>query len=130
MEPPKYEHGSINWTDLTTTNADEVKEFYKNVIGWTEQAIPMKDGDEEYNDFVMLHSENGAAGGICHSRGANLGIPPQWIPYISVNEIDKRKNLAIENGAEVLKEQIDKNGLLYFVIMKDPSGAFFAMVRI
>lgn len=130
MEPPKYEHGTINWTDLTTANAEEVKEFYKNVIGWTDQAIPMIDGDDEYNDFVMMHGENGAAGGICHSRGTNLGIPPQWIPYISVNEIDKRKNLAIENGAEVLKEQIDKNGSLYFVIMKDPSGAFFAMVRI
>lgn len=130
MEQEKPKHGTINWTDLTIPNAEEVKEFYKTVIGWTEQAIPMKDGDEEYNDFVMLHSENGAAGGICHSKGTNLGIPPQWIPYISVNDIEKRKNLAIEHGGEILKEQLNKDGELYYVIMKDISGAIFAMARI
>ena len=129
METPKYKHGTINWTDLTVPNAEEVRDFYKNVIGWTEQAIPMKDGDDEYNDFVMLHSEENAAGGICHSREPISAFRRSGF-HTSVWTRSKKKTLAVENGGEILKEHLDKEGALYFVIVKDNSGAVFGMVRI
>lgn len=70
------------WADLTVPNATELKEFYKQVIGWEEKAVAMKDGDETYHDYAMLSDANTAVGGICNQRGVNANIPPQWISYI------------------------------------------------
>ena len=37
--PPEV--GSIGWFDLTVENADEVREFYRRVVGWTETPLDM-----------------------------------------------------------------------------------------
>ena len=48
-EQDNPEIGMIGWTDLTVENADEVRDFYQAVVGWT--PAPVKMGD--YNDYCM-----------------------------------------------------------------------------
>ena len=43
----KNEHGKIGWVDLTVKNADQVRDFYKEVIGWKPEAVTMGN----YNDW-------------------------------------------------------------------------------
>lgn len=74
------EIGSIAWTDLTIENAEEVRDFYREVVGWN--PFPLSVGD--YRDFNMNPPESGnPAASICHARGANAGLPAQWMIAMS-----------------------------------------------
>jgi uncharacterized protein len=47
MEKPKI--GSIGWMDITVPDAENLKSFYAEVVGWKPEAISMGD----YNDYAM-----------------------------------------------------------------------------
>ncbi len=70
------EVGTIGWTDLTITNADEVRDFYRDVAGWTVTDVDMWG----YADYCMNAPGSGApVAGICHARGVNAALPPLWL---------------------------------------------------
>lgn len=89
--------------------------------------VPMKDGEEEYVDYGMAVDPTTPAGGICHNRGKNKGIPPQWISYFYIDDVEKALQTCLDLGGELLKENRKKDGTLSFVIVKDPQGAVFGM---
>ena len=130
METKKLEHGTINWHDLTVENADELKEFFKEVAGWQIQEIPMKNGDEAYHDYAMKDSKGNGVAGVCHAKGPNMGIPPQWMMYISVENINQSVEKALDNGGKLIKEYKSKEGILVYAIIEDPAGATFALAQI
>ena len=125
MNKPK--NGQLYWSDITVDNPAEVKEFYKKIFGWQEIEVPMKDGDESYVDYGMAVDPSTPAGGICHNKGKNKGIPPQWISYFYIEDVEKALQNCIELGGELLKENCKKDGTLSFIIVKDPQGAVFGM---
>ncbi len=127
MNKDKNTIGKFLWTDLTVSNATELKEFYKEVIGWKEQAVEMKDGDETYHDYAMLADADTAVGGICNQRGANANIPPQWISYINVTNVEESLNKALQLGGKIIHESKKKDGSYNFVIIQDPVGAIFGI---
>ena len=95
-EKPKP--GSIVWHDLTVDNADEVRDFYSAVVGWETEAVSMGD----YDDHVMKVAETGeGVTGVCHARGSNANMPPQWMIYVSVDDVEQAAKKAVEAGGSV-----------------------------
>lgn len=119
--------GQFYWTDITVENPAELKEFYKKIFGWQELEVPMKDGEESYVDYGMAADPTTPAGGICHNRGKNAGLPAQWISYFYIVDVEKALQNCIDLGGELLKESRKSDGTLSFVIVKDPQGAIFGM---
>ena len=76
--------GSVAWLDLSVEDAAPVRDFYAAVVGWTPEPNAM-DG---YEDWTMAGADGEAAAGICHTRGENAGLPPVWIPYFMVADLD------------------------------------------
>ena len=76
--------GTIGWMDLTVEDAARVRQFYEAVAGWTAQEHPL----EGYSDYVMMTPGGAPAGGVCHARGANAALPPVWLIYIVVEDLD------------------------------------------
>mgnify|MGYP001596987029 FL=1 len=73
-DTPKPEVGSIAWADLTIPNAEEVRDFYREVVGWKHSPVDMGG----YSDFNMLTpTSDKSTAGICHARGVNEELPPQ-----------------------------------------------------
>ncbi|MFO0786270.1 MAG: hypothetical protein U0573_07975 [Phycisphaerales bacterium] len=35
--------GSVTWFDLTVADAQNLRDFYKAVVGWTSTEVPMSD---------------------------------------------------------------------------------------
>ena len=68
MEPTQ-DPGTIGWIDLTVPDADRVRDFYAEVVGWHPEPVDM-DG---YSDFVMKSPGGAPAAGVCHARGTNAG---------------------------------------------------------
>lgn len=124
MSQSKPPVGSIGWVDLTVPNADQVRDFYAQVAGWQPQALSMG----EYDDYVMLSSEGEGKAGVCHARGANAALPPQWLIYIVVADLDASLARCAELGGEVIVPTRHMGESRYCVI-RDPAGAVCALFQ-
>ena len=122
--PPEV--GSIGWFDLTVENADEVREFYREVVGWTETPLDMGG----YSDHCMNQPGDGkTVAGICHARGSNQGLPAQWLIYITVADLDESLKQATELGGKVLSPIRDGGGGARYAVVQDPAGAVAALFQ-
>lgn len=116
--------GTIAWRDLTVPDAVTVQDFYCKVVGWT--AMPHSRGD--YNDYVIqAPGVQEAVAGICHARGTNANLPPQWLMYVHVADVDASARKCIELGGRVLDGPREL-GRLRLCVIQDPAGAVLAIV--
>jgi uncharacterized protein len=117
--------GTIAWQDLTVPNAEQVRDFYLAVVGW--EAKPESMG--EYSDFNMIAPSTGqTVAGVCHARGVNADVPPQWLIYIIVEDIDRAAQTCVEKGGSVVVGPRASGGGRICVI-KDPAGATCALFK-
>ncbi len=78
--------GSIAWRDLTVPNAEAVRDFYAQAVGWKPSPVSMG----EYDDYNMESPHSGEAmAGVCHARGVNAKLPPQWLIYVVVQNVEQ-----------------------------------------
>jgi uncharacterized protein len=124
MKEEKLETGSIIWADLTIPDAENVKTFYSNVIGWKPEPVSMGN----YNDFSMVSPDSGRTNaGICHSRGANADLPPQWLIYFTVKDVDESAKRCRESGGKVIAGPRDMGKYGRYCVIQDPAGAVAAL---
>ncbi|HET9226957.1 MAG TPA: VOC family protein [Thermoanaerobaculia bacterium] len=121
---PKPEVGTIGWHDLTVPNADEVRDFYTAVTGWKPQGLNMGD----YEDYVMLAPGGQGVAGVCHARGSNAGVPPQWLIYITVEDVDESIRQCEQRGGKVLHGPRDLGTYGRFCVIQDPAGAVAGLI--
>jgi uncharacterized protein len=115
--------GQIGWFDLTTPDAEEVRNFYQRVVGWVADPVQM-DG---YNDFCMRPPDaETPVAGICHARGTNAALPAQWLLYITVADLPHSLQECAAAGGEVIVPARPAGGGKMAVI-RDPAGAVCAL---
>jgi hypothetical protein len=123
-EDEKLEIGSIIWADLTIPNAEEVKEFYTNVIGWKPEPVVMGG----YNDYSMNSPDSGRTiAGVCHSKGVNADLPPQWLLYFTVKDVDNSAELCKKSGGKVIAGPRNMGKYGRYCVIQDPAGAVAAL---
>lgn len=115
--------GSVTWQDLTVPDAEGLRDFYSAVTGWEPEPLSMG----AYSDYVMNADGQGIAG-ICHARGANAEIPPVWLIYITVEDLDHSLAECQRLGGSVLTPPCSYGGGRYCVI-QDPAGAVCALYQ-
>lgn len=116
--------GTLAGFDLTVPNADEVRDFYAAVVGWTPE--PYDRGD--YADWFMRAPNGETVAGVCHARGENAGLPAQWLAYVVVADLDASIARCLDlGGAVVAGPRGDAPGMRYCVI-RDPAGAVIALL--
>ena len=120
MDQPKT--GSIAWVDLTIPEAQKISEFYVQVAGWTVHPASMG----KYDDYTMHGPSGEAVAGVCHNRGPNADLPPMWLIYIVVENLDSALEQCRKLGGEVLTPVRTASGSRY-VVIKDPAGACAAL---
>ena len=122
--PP--ETGSMVWIDLTVPDAEKVRDFYTEVVGWTPSEVDMGG----YADFSMNTPDSGTTiTGVCHARGVNADMPPAWMPYFVVADLDASVERCAARGGEVV---VGPRGLGEgrFCVVRDPAGAVAALYEI
>jgi hypothetical protein len=123
MKTPKP--GTVSWFDLTIPNADAVRDFYSAVAGWSVMPIDMGG----YSDYAMLPpGSKGAAAGICHARGENADLPPQWLIYITVPNLAKSLKACVARGGSIIRPAKSMGGARMAVV-RDPAGAVAALFQ-
>jgi len=123
-EKTKPEIGAVTWTDLTVPNADEVKNFYSEVVGWKSEPVDMGG----YNDYNMNSPTTGNTNvGICHTRGINANLPPQWLVYITVEDVEKSAAKCVDLGGKIIVEPKKMEGDGRYCVIQDIAGAVAAL---
>ena len=118
------EIGVIGWTDLTVADAGALRDFYAAVVGWKPASVEMRG----YDDYNMNAPGSGVTvAGICHARGPNARIPPQWLIYINVADIETSARRCRELGGTILVEPRDLGHHGRFCVIQDPAGAVAAL---
>ena len=116
----KPEPGSIGWTDLTVDDAELIRDFYSSVVGWSTSPVNMGD----YADFNM--NEPGTdtpVAGVCHARGSNADLPPVWLMYVNVVDLDHSMEQCEALGGEVISGPKAMGSTGRYCVIKDPAGA-------
>ncbi len=121
---PPSNIGRIEWVDLTVGDAERVKNFYANVVGWKTEDVDMG----SYSDFnVNLPDSGDTIAGICHARGSNANIPAQWLMYVRVANVAESAEQCGKRGGKVL-DGPRRMGGSDFCVIQDPCGAVMALV--
>ena len=116
----KHPIGAISWTDLTVPNADAVRDFYSSVTGWKPEPVGMGD----YSDYNMTEPDSGKpTAGICHAQGVNANLPPQWLIYIMVADVETSARRCKELGGKLLTEIKSMGSMGKYCVIQDPAGA-------
>jgi len=118
------EAGSLNWTQLNTSDAAAAKKFYTGLIGWKTQENPMPGGGGTYTIWLKA---DGPAGGMMQMPPGSQG-PPHWLPYFAVADVDKTHQKATTLGAKTFVQPKDIPGTGRFAVIADPQGATFALM--
>ena len=124
-ESKRPQVGTIAWRDLTVKDADRVKDFYADVVGWNVEAVAMG----EYSDYCMVPAEGKLPEvGVCHARGVNADLPAQWLMYVVVADLEASLARCKELGGEQLTKARG-SGEGRFAVIKDPAGAVCALYQ-
>jgi hypothetical protein len=119
----KPEIGGFCWNELATTNVKAAKEFYSKVFGWTFSEHDM--GDTVYTMIKVNDKEVGGIWSIPKDKESE--IPPHWMVYILVDDLEQAVEKTRKHGASLIKPATNAGDLGRFAIIADPTGAHFAL---
>jgi predicted enzyme related to lactoylglutathione lyase len=83
---------------------ERAKRFYRNTIGWSFQSTSTPDGQTYW--LAML-GERPVAGIYSIAAPEFDGMPECWMPYLAVDDVDKRVTKAVKAGAKLMKPIFD-----------------------
>lgn len=120
MKIESYKQGTPSWVDLSTTDVDGAKHFYSTIFGWDFQDNPM-DGGQVYS---MAQIDGSAACAMYSQQPeeAEMGLPPHWKIYITVDDVDAIAAKVAEVGGTLIMEPFDVFVAGRMCIAQDPTG--------
>jgi predicted enzyme related to lactoylglutathione lyase len=114
--------GTVAWRDLTVEDAPRIRDFYRAVVGWSAREVSMGD----YADYNMVAGDETPIAGVCHARGGNRDLPPVWLIYVVVEDIEASVRAAEAGGGAVVSP-IRSMGGGRMAVVRDPAGAALAL---
>jgi predicted enzyme related to lactoylglutathione lyase len=120
------EPGSLTWTELATRDTEAAKKFYTSLFGWKEKTST--GGGMAYTEFSA--SDTPFAGMMeMNAQMVAMHVPPNWLPYFQVTDVDATANKAKELGASLAVPPLDIPNTGRFSVIQDPHGAAFAIYK-
>ncbi len=112
------------WSELTTTDVEQAKEFYGAVFGWG--ASTHGDGPGAYTEWTVGGRSMG--GMMAKPPGMPAEVPPFWLPYFTVADAEGAAKEIARLGGTVVQGPMDvEPGRI--VVAADPGGATFGVIR-
>ena len=110
--------GRFIWHELQTTNLKASLAFYTELFGWKTREMDMGPGGK----YTILQSGNRDVGGVM-AHGADKGVPPSWLAYCTVQDVDAAAKKALALGGRVMQPPTDIPTVGRFAVVIDPQGA-------
>jgi uncharacterized protein len=117
--------GSFCWIELATTDQNAAKTFYGALFGWTPDDMPM--GPSGTYTIFRLNGRDAAAGYTLNSEQVAQHVPPNWILYIAVDNVDTSAAMVKDLGGKVIAGPFDVMDAGRMAVIQDPTGAYFCL---
>jgi uncharacterized protein len=117
-------HGAFSWCELMTTDSKAAKDFYTRLFGWTTEEMSVTPG----MTYTVIKVGGKGVGGIMSISPQAQGTAPQWMCYVTVNDVDAVAKNAQELGGKILMGPQDIPTVGRFCVIQDPQGAVISAI--
>lgn len=111
--------GALSWNELASPDFDVATAFYGGLFGWT--FAPLEGSPEPY--LLIQNGERGN-GGVRPLMPP--GVPPHWLVYFGVADLDASLSKLDQLGGSRVTEPTDIQ-VGRIAVVRDPQGAAFAL---
>jgi uncharacterized protein len=118
--------GSFCWCELATRDLEDAKRFYQAVFGWgakTHAGGP----SGSYTEWQL--GDKPIAGAVEMGSNFPVQVPPTWLPYFAVADVDAAVEEARQLGGKPVVPTMDSPAGR-FAVLQDPQGAAFAAIAL
>jgi len=122
---PTHDHmkdGEMSWNELITTDHEAALRFYGTLFGWEKKS----DFDMGAMGKYVIYGQERAYGGM-FTKSKDMPMPPAWLYYIHVDDLDAAVERAKQKGAKLMNGPMDVPGGDRIAQLMDPQGAAFAL---
>jgi predicted enzyme related to lactoylglutathione lyase len=116
-------HGEFTWNELLTNDKEAAFKFYQELFGWEQMHLH----DMGPMGTYLIYGIGGKQLGGMFNKPKEMPMPPAFVYYIEVDDLDAALARAKAKGAAVLNGPMEVPGGARIVQLKDPQGAAFAM---
>jgi hypothetical protein len=118
------ELGEASWHELMTTDAQAAMTFYKQVFGW-QPSETMDMGPA--GKYQMFNRPHGMIGGMMNKPPEMAKVPPNWLIYFRVPDVNAAAERVKANGGRILSGPNEVPGGDKVATAADPQGAAFGL---
>jgi predicted enzyme related to lactoylglutathione lyase len=129
-------NGTFCWNELSTNDSDAAIKFYTELVGWEIKSSTMEGACEGapadappmvYNEIAV---DGKHIGGIFKMGPEFGGTPSHWMPYIAVDDVDKKAAQVTELGGTIRVPPTDIPNTGRFCVINDPTGATISLITL
>jgi predicted enzyme related to lactoylglutathione lyase len=114
--------GHVIWRELMTGDLEGAKGFYGELFGWSFEAMPMPDGV-----YTVVKAASRGIGGMM-AQPLDMKMPPMWLSYVSVPDVDASCAAAGANGGKVVWGPVSMEGVGRMATVLDSDMAALAVM--
>lgn len=115
--------GEFAWNELMTSDAKAALAFYGELFGWK----VLQEHDMGPMGTYFIYGQGNKQYGGMMTKTPDMKMPPSWIHYIQVDDVDAAAKRATQKGAKLMNGPMDVPGGTRIAQLTDPQGAFFAL---
>lgn len=119
--------GSFVWHELMSPDPAKAEAFFGALLGWT---FTHKDMGE-MGSYTLCWQDGREIAGMMKMEGPMWdGIPPHWMNYINVADIDASTAKVTELGGEICVPTFEVPEIGRMAVIKDPTGAAISLIQL
>jgi predicted enzyme related to lactoylglutathione lyase len=123
MSKETLKQGDFCWNELMTSDTQSAAKFYADLFGWKTQEHQMEDCL-----YAMFKNGDKEMGGMMQTPAEmEEQIPPHWMSYIAVDDLDAMLKKAMSLGAVVKVPAKQAGAFGRLAVLQDPTGAHIAL---
>jgi predicted enzyme related to lactoylglutathione lyase len=119
------EPNTFSWAELNTRNTAGAEGFYPKVFGWGMKKSEASDGAPAYTEWQI---DGQSIGGEMDTTAFQMEVPPFWLAYFMVSDIDAAASKVKELGGQVMNGPSDYPGGKFAVLM-DSNNTVFGLLQ-
>ncbi|MGV9251883.1 VOC family protein [Streptomyces sp. NPDC003697] len=114
--------GALGWVELATRDVDRARDFYTRAFGWNVNS------SQWYTQWTVQGEDFGGVTTMDERFPADM--PPHWLPYFAVSNVNTSADKALREGGKALVEPTDVRDGPRIAVLRDPQGAPFGIYEV
>lgn len=119
-------HGDWFWHELYSPDPTGSQAFYGSLLGWETREMPMGEG----MTYTLWRNAGKDSGGMMKLSGPEMeGVPPHWMVYVEVADIEETARKVPELGGKIVVAPMAVPDVGTFIVVADPQGAHISFIQ-